>query len=77
MQNSRDPFSGITLFFQLSTLVLGATFGSLLIGLWFDRTFGSAPFGTMCLVILGLFAGTVAVYRVVNDTYKGIGGRRR
>ncbi len=76
MRGWRDPLSGIQLFFQLSALLLVATFAPLLIGLWLDRTLGTSPFGTLCLVVLGLFAGTIGVYRVVNDNYKRIGGRR-
>ena len=70
----RDTWSSLALFFRLSALTLGATFGSLLLGLFLDRTLGTAPFGTLCLSLLGILGGAVAIYRVVNEEYKRIGG---
>ena len=70
----RDTWSGLTLFFRLSALTLGAIFGSLLLGIFLDRTLGTAPFGTLCLAMFGILGGTVAIYRVVNAEYKRIGG---
>jgi F0F1-type ATP synthase assembly protein I len=71
-----DPWAGLALFFRLSALTLGAILGSLLLGVFLDRTLGSAPFGTLCLAMLGVLGGTVAIYRVVNGEYKHIGGSK-
>jgi F0F1-type ATP synthase assembly protein I len=69
-------WTGLALFFRLSALTLGAIFGSLLLGIFFDRTLGTAPFGTLCLSMLGVLGGTIAIYRAVNEEYKRIGGSK-
>ena len=74
MPNWRNEANGISLILQLSSVLLTAVLGPLLLGLWFDRTFGTAPFTTLCLSVAGVLLGTVAIYRVVNKTYKQIGG---
>ena len=61
--------------FRLSALTLGATFAPLLAGIWIDRAFGTAPFGALCLIVLGILVGTVGVYRVVQDAYRQIAAR--
>jgi F0F1-type ATP synthase assembly protein I len=68
--------TNLGLLFHLSALTLGATLGPLLLGVFLDRTLGSAPFITLGLTILGILAGTVAIYRIVNQEYKRIGGSK-
>jgi F0F1-type ATP synthase assembly protein I len=65
----RETITGIALVFRLSALTLGATFAPLLIGIWIDRTFGTAPFGALICIVLGILGGTVGVYRIVQDAY--------
>ena len=74
MRNWRNGANGVSLILQLSSVLLTAILGPLLLGLWFDRTFGTAPFTTLCLSVAGVLLGTAAIYRVVNRTYKQIGG---
>jgi F0F1-type ATP synthase assembly protein I len=63
----RGSLVGLGLFFRLSALTLGAAFGSLLLGIWIDRTLGTAPIGTLCLMVLGIVFGTISVYRTVKQ----------
>lgn len=76
MRDWRGGVDGTRLFFQLSTLLITAIVVPLLLGVWLDRTFGTAPFSTLCLSILGVLVGTVAIYRAVNREYRRIGGRK-
>ena len=76
MRNGRDGANAAELFFRLSSLFLTAVLVPLLLGIWLDRTLGIAPFSTLCLSITGVLGGTVAIYRVVNRTYRKIGGRK-
>ncbi len=50
------------------------TIGPLLLGIWIDRTAGTSPFATLCLMLVGVFGGTIAMYRIIKDAYKRIGG---
>lgn len=68
----RDTWTGLSLFVRLSALTLGATFGSIGLGIVLDNVLGSAPFGTLCLVILGIWLGTLAVYRSVKEANERI-----
>jgi F0F1-type ATP synthase assembly protein I len=76
MRNWRDSVTATQLFFQLSALLLIAILVPLLLGIWFDRNMGSAPYATLCLSMVGVLGGTAAIYRVVNRAYKRIGGRK-
>ncbi|MCI0476134.1 MAG: AtpZ/AtpI family protein [Anaerolineales bacterium] len=71
----RETWIGLALVFRLSALTLGATFVPLLIGIWIDRAFGTAPFGALILIVLGILTGTVATYRTVQDAYRQIAAR--
>ncbi len=68
----RGTWMGLGLLFRLSALTLGAAFGSLLLGIWLDRTLGTAPFGTLCLMVCGIFIGTLSVYRIVQQANREI-----
>ena len=74
--NERYPLRGLDLVFQLSTVLLVMTIGPLLLGVWFDRSFGTAPFATLCFIVLGMLSGTVAMFRVIRDAYKRFGGKK-
>jgi len=68
----RDVFTGLGLLFRLSALTLGAAFGSLLFGIWLDRTLGTTPFATLCLMVLGIVVGTIGTYRTVKQANEAI-----
>lgn len=68
----RETWTGLGLLFRLSALTLGATFGSLALGIVLDGALGSAPFGTLCLMIMGIWLGTLAVYRSVKQANEQI-----
>jgi F0F1-type ATP synthase assembly protein I len=73
----REMWTGLSLLFRLSALTLGATFGSLALGLALDHALGSAPFGTLCLTILGIWLGMLAVYRSVKEVNEQIYSRTK
>jgi F0F1-type ATP synthase assembly protein I len=68
----RETWTGVALVFRLSALTLGATFVPLVIGVWIDRTFRTAPFGALSLIVLGILGGTIGVYRIVQDAYRQV-----
>ncbi len=72
----RGTWQGLGLLFRLSALTFGAAFGSLLLGIWLDRAFGTAPFGTLCLMVLGILVGTLSAYRAVNEANERIASRK-
>ncbi len=72
----RDLWMGVALVFRLSALTLSATFAPLLLGVWIDRTFGTAPFGALVLIVLGILGGTIGVYRIVQDAYVQVSQHR-
>lgn len=67
-----QTWTGLGLLFRVSALTLGATFGSVGLGLALDYALGSAPFGTLCLMVLGIWLGTLAVYRSVKEANEQI-----
>ena len=77
MKNRRDPLAGLDLVFQLSVLLLGMTVGPLILGIWIDRSWNTGPFATLCLVGGGVLLGTMAMYRIIKDAYKRIGGQTK
>ena len=50
---------------QLGWTIALSIVGSLLIGVWFDRTLGTSPLGVLFFSLLGIILGSVAVYRQV------------
>ncbi|MBI5032642.1 MAG: AtpZ/AtpI family protein [Chloroflexi bacterium] len=68
----RGTVTGLALLVRLSALTLGAAFGSLLIGIFLDRTLGIAPFGTLCLMVFGILVGTISTYRTVQQANDAI-----
>ncbi len=68
----RGTWTELGLLFRLSALTLGAAFGSLLFGIWLDHILGTAPFSTLCLMVVGILVGTIGVYRTVSETYRQI-----
>ena len=74
--SGRDSLRGLDLVFQLSTVLIVMTVGPLLFGLWLDRSYGTAPFGTLCLIFLGVAGGMIAMFRMIKDAYNRIGGKK-
>jgi F0F1-type ATP synthase assembly protein I len=75
----RDTWTGLGLLFRLSAFTLGAAFGSLLLGIWLDRTMGTAPICTLFLMVFGIVLGTISVYRTVraaNEALANAGQRQ-
>lgn len=68
----RGTGQSLGLLFRLSALTLGAAFGSLLLGIAIDQFMGTAPFGTLCLMVIGILIGTIGVYRTVQREYQSI-----
>ncbi|CAG0947249.1 ATP synthase protein I [Anaerolineae bacterium] len=63
----RETLKALDLLFRLSALFLVSTFIPLLLGIWLDRTMGTAPLLTLLLMVSGIILGTIAVYRVVAE----------
>ncbi len=63
----RDTYRALDLLFRLSAMFFVSTFGALLLGIWVDRTMGTAPLATLTLMVSGIIVGTVATYRVVRE----------
>ena len=76
MKSKPDPLRGLDLVFQLTVLLFAMTIGPLLLGLWIDRTANTSPFATLCLILFGVIGGTIAMYRIIKDAYKHIGGQK-
>jgi F0F1-type ATP synthase assembly protein I len=77
MKSKPRPLGGLDLVFQLTVLLLVMTIGPLVLGLWIDRSANTSPFATLCLILIGVFGGTIAMYRIITDAYKRIGGQNR
>ncbi len=73
----RELSSGLALLFRVSTLTTSATFGAILLGIWLDRFLGTAPFGTLCCVVIGITIGTIGVYRMVNQANQRVSGGKK
>ncbi len=69
-----ELWSGLALLLRVSALTISATFGAILLGIWLDRILGTAPFGTLCWVVLGITIGTIGVYRMVNEANQHVSG---
>jgi F0F1-type ATP synthase assembly protein I len=74
MRLQRDQILGCSLVIQLTITVVVAAFLPLLLGIWLDRLLHTSPFITLFMMIFGITAGTVVVYRNVAAAYKRIGG---
>ena len=51
---------------QVSSIVLCSVLGSLLFGVWLDRRFGSAPWLTLVLMVIGLGLAVFGTYRLAK-----------
>jgi len=58
--------------FRLLVVFILSTIGMLLLGLWVDRTMGTAPLAMLVLMIPGILFGTVVTYRMVREANEQI-----
>jgi ATP synthase protein I len=45
-------------------------FGSLYVGNWLDRKFGTLPYFTILFLVFGVFAGFKNIYSVIQKNFK-------
>jgi ATP synthase protein I len=55
----------LALITQLGLTIVVAIVLGLVLGLWVDSHFGTKPWGTLILSLLGILAGSFGVYRLV------------
>lgn len=53
------------LLLQLGWTIAATLVVSLVIGVWIDRAFGTAPWATLGCALVGIAAGTYGVYRLI------------
>jgi F0F1-type ATP synthase assembly protein I len=56
----------LALVLQVSSIVLCSVLGSLALGVWLDRRFGSAPWLTLILMAIGLGLAVFGTYRLAK-----------
>lgn len=49
----------------------------LLLGLWIDNRFGTKPWATLVLTLVGIVAGSVSVYRMVSEAIAAAAAEQR
>jgi F0F1-type ATP synthase assembly protein I len=59
---------GYQLILQISAILLCSVFGTLLGGIWLDRTLGTRPCLMLVLMVLGIVFAMVVIYRMVKET---------
>ncbi|MHB1414509.1 MAG: AtpZ/AtpI family protein [Chloroflexota bacterium] len=57
---------------QLGFIVVSSILLSLFLGLWVDDRFGTAPWGVLAGIVVGVLAGTVGVVRLVAKVIKEV-----
>jgi len=62
----RQDWGPLALITQLGLTMVGAIVLGLLLGLWLDAHFGTKPWGTLILSLVGIGAGSVGVYRLIS-----------
>lgn len=58
----------LALISQLGFTMVGSILLGLLVGLWIDHQFGTGPWATLGLTLLGVIVGSVGVYRLISDS---------
>jgi F0F1-type ATP synthase assembly protein I len=61
----RQDWGPLALITQLGITMVGAIVLGLVLGLWLDAHFGTKPWGTLILSLVGIGAGTLGVYRLI------------
>lgn len=73
----RRDWGPLALVSQLGLTMVGSILLGLVVGLWIDAHFGTRPWGTLALSLLGIVVGTVGVYRLVTTSIQEVGDVRR
>ncbi|MFQ5946049.1 MAG: AtpZ/AtpI family protein [Anaerolineae bacterium] len=61
----------LALGFRLLATVLVAVLGPVLAGIWIDQRAGTAPWGVLAFMVLGILLSTLIVYRLVSVQFRG------
>lgn len=64
MRRDLRPLALVT---QVGLTMMVCILSGLAIGLWVDNTFGTKPWVTLLLTVVGVTAGTYSIYRVVSE----------
>jgi F0F1-type ATP synthase assembly protein I len=72
----RNKFRPLILM-QLGLIMVSSILLSLAVGLWIDNWFGISPFGLLVAMLVGVSAGSLAVYRLVSSVLDELGGGKR
>lgn len=73
----KDALEPLRLILQLGALVVAATLGPLLVGVWFDRRFGTSPWALCLSGLVALVLSMASVYRVTRRFYAEADRQRR
>lgn len=68
----RKTIGPIALILQLGATIVTATILPLLMGIWLDNQFKTAPWITLIGLGLGIIVAVTAVYRTISATYKNL-----
>lgn len=61
----RRGWGPVALITQLGVTMVGSILLGLVLGLWIDAHFGTGPWATLILSLIGIAAGSIAVYRLI------------
>lgn len=61
----RHDWAPLALITQLGLTMVGSILLGLVLGLWIDAHFGTKPWATLILSLLGIAAGSYGVYRLI------------
>jgi len=64
----RQDWAPLALITQLGLTMVGSILLGLVLGLWIDAHFGTKPWATLTLSLLGIAAGSYGVYRLVSTS---------
>lgn len=66
----------LALISQLGVTMVGSILLGVVLGLFIDRQFGTAPWGILGFTVLGVIVGGVGVYRMISDSVQQATGAR-
>lgn len=64
----RQGWAPLALITQLGLTMVGSILLGLVLGLWIDAHFGTRPWATLILSLLGIGAGSFGVYRLISSS---------
>lgn len=74
MKDKRPTIIGAGILAQLSVAIVVAMVLPLLAGIALSRYFNLGPLAIVLAMAVGLFIGSLVVYRIVKDAYEQLGG---